>query len=76
MRRRENPQWSERQTPDNITPQVNLGKDGILFVDLSAYDRTTLNSLKYVHSEHMQVFSDEQDAIGWLRRFLPPTRHA
>lgn len=55
MRRRENPKWSERQTPDNITPQVNLRKDGILYVDFSAYDRITLASLKYAHSEHIKL---------------------
>ena len=55
MRRRENPKWSERQTPDNITPQVNLRKDGILYVDFSAYDRITLASFQYVHTQHVTL---------------------
>lgn len=128
----------QRPEPDNITPLVTLAEDGILHVDFSQYDRITLASLQYVHTEHavlcpgqkipvlvkgksvgsvdyaaqrylstpevcggiaagaivvksflerhlarmfliyhrppypVQVFSDEMDAISWLRGFLPP----
>lgn len=138
-RRTENQQRSEpAQAVDNITPQVTLGEDGILYVDFSQYDRITLASFQYVHTEHVtlcpvgkvpilftgkgvgsieyaaqryassaevcagisagavvvksflerhlarmfliyhrppypvQVFSDERDALAWLRGFLPP----
>lgn len=138
-RRTENQQRSERvQAADDITPQVTLGEDGILYVDFSQYDRITLASFQYVHAEHLtlcpvgkvpilfkgegvgrveyaaqryastpevsagisagaivvksflerhlarmfliyhrpsypvQIFSDERDALAWLRGFLPP----
>lgn len=139
MRRRENRHRSgPDQAADDITPQVSLGEDGILYVDFSQYDRITLASFQYVHIEHItlcpmgkvpvlvkgngvgsveyaaqryaaspevcagisaaaivvssflerhlarmfliyhrppypvQVFSDESDALAWLRGFLPP----
>jgi len=124
--------------PDDITPAVALGDDGILRVDFSQFDRITLASIQYVHARHValcpdrkvpelfkgkgvasvdykaqrylsspevsagvsagaivvksflerhlarmfliyhrppypvQIFSDEVDALAWLRGFLPP----
>lgn len=139
MRRRENGHRSMPvQATANVTPQVTLGEDGILYVDFSLYDRITLASFQYVHTQHItlcpvgkvpvlikgkgvgsveyaaqryiaspevcagisagavvvgsflerhltrmfliyhrppypvQVFSDENDALAWLRGFLPP----
>lgn len=56
MRRRENLHRSECvPVADNITPQVNLGEDGILYVDFSQYDHITLASFQYVHTEHITL---------------------
>lgn len=56
MRRRENLHRSKSvQAEVEITPQVHLGEDGILYVDFSHYDRITLASFQYVHTEHITL---------------------
>lgn len=56
MRRRENLHRSKSvRTEIDIIPQVYLREDGILYIDFSRYDRITLASLQYVHSEHIKL---------------------
>lgn len=53
--RMENRHGSKPVAADEITPQVTLGEDGILHVDFSQYDRITLASFQYVHTEHVTL---------------------
>lgn len=53
--RMENRHGSKPVAADEITPQVTLGEDGILRVDFSQYDRITLASFQYVHTEHVTL---------------------
>jgi hypothetical protein len=99
----------EQPVPDGMAPEVTLGRDGILRIDYSRYDRITLASIEHAHALHValcpnrripalfqgkgvgsverhlarmfliyhrppypvQVFSDEANALAWLRGFLP-----
>jgi hypothetical protein len=49
------PHPEQQPGPDAITPTVTLGDDGILRIDFSRYDRITLASMRYVHTQHVAL---------------------
>jgi hypothetical protein len=50
----------QQPAPDDITPTVTLGDDGILRIDFSRYDRITLASIQYVHARHVALCPDRK----------------
>jgi hypothetical protein len=49
--------------PEDITPPVTLGDDGILRVDFSQYDRVTLASLQYANTRHVALCPDRKTPV-------------
>jgi hypothetical protein len=50
----------QQSVPDEITPTVILGDDGILHIDFSQYDRITLASIQYIHARHVALCPDRK----------------
>jgi hypothetical protein len=59
-RKERRPRPEQQSAPDDITPVVTLGDDGILRVDFSQYDRITLASIQYVHARHVALCPDRK----------------
>jgi hypothetical protein len=45
----------EQPVPDGMAPEVTLGRDGILRIDYSRYDRITLASIEHAHALHVAL---------------------
>jgi hypothetical protein len=54
------PRPEQQPAPEDITPMVTLGDDGILRIDFSQYDRITLASMQYVHTRHVALCPDRK----------------
>jgi len=54
------PRPEQQPAPEDITPKVTLGDDGILRIDYSQYDRITLASIQYVHARHIALCPDRK----------------